>query len=207
MKKENAIRPAASEHFYEDFGNNLTRIQVLSEMLERKIQATDPEGKQLIELIRKYLASLWLGARDMLWALSHGNHTLGELVNRLGHIGIEIFRDESRAVFIIENKIKKPLDIIPPHYCLNILILFKELMLACSEYPAIPLIRLRAENTMVGEVIFSLMNTAEYSLQEHLEKKLDLVNLKKCAGRLRAFFSIDYSVDGIVICRLICNPL
>jgi hypothetical protein len=37
MKKESAIRPAASEHFYEDFGNNLTRIQVLSVMLERKI--------------------------------------------------------------------------------------------------------------------------------------------------------------------------
>ena len=95
---------------------------------------------------------------------------------------------------------------VPPHYCLNILIMFKEMMLACSEYPEIPLIRLRAENTIAGEVILSLINTAEYSLQEHLEKKLDLVNLKKCAGRLQAFFSIDYSVDEIVICRLIFNP-
>ena len=68
----------------------------------------------------------------MLWALGHGNHTLGELVNRLGHIGIEIFKDESRAVFIIENKITKPVDIVPPHYCLNILIMFKEMMLACA---------------------------------------------------------------------------
>lgn len=206
MKKEKVIRSEASEDFYEDFGNNVTRIQVLSEMLQGKICSTDPEGKQLIEQIRKYLASLWLGVRDMLWALGPGNHTIGELVTRLGHIGIEIFKDDSRAVFILENKITKPVDIVPPHYCLNILIMFKEMMLACAQYPDISFIRIKAENTVAGEVILSLMNTAEYSLQQHLENKLDLVYLKKCAGRLQAFFSIDYAVDEIVICRLIFNP-
>jgi len=68
MKKENTIRLGIAEDFYEDFGNNLTRLQVLSEILERKTREGDVEGKQLIGQIKDYLASLWLGIRDMLWA-------------------------------------------------------------------------------------------------------------------------------------------
>ena len=206
MKKENTIRLGIAEDFYEDFGNNLTRLQVLSEILERKTREEDVEGKQLIGQIKDYLASLWLGIRDMLWALSDTHHTVGGLVTRISQLSMEIFRDNVPSVLFLENKISNPDHVLPPHYCLNILIIFKELMQACSKYPGVSFIRLKAENTMTGEIILSLLDTADYELQQYLENKLDILHIKKCAGRLGALFSIDYSVDEILICRLIFIP-
>ena len=205
MKKENIIGQATAEDFYEDFGNNFTRIQILSEILERKINPDDLEKKQLICQIRHFQGSLWLGFRDMLWALNDGNHTLNELITRLNHIGMEIFKDDVHSVFSLDNKITKPDYILPLHYSLNILIIFKEVVLAFSKYADISVIRMTAENTSTGEIIISLLRTAGCAMHQHLENKLDLFYIEKCARRLQAKFSIDHSLDDVIVCRLVFN--
>ena len=205
MKKENIIGPVTAEDFYEDFGNSLTRIQILSEILERKITPDDLERKQLIHQIRDYQASLWLGFRDMLWTLNDGNHTLTELITRLNHIGMEIFKDDVNSVFSLNNKITKPDYILPSHYCLNILIIFKEVVLACSKYDDVSVIRITAENTGTDEIILSLLNTSGCAMHPRLEYKLDLLHIEKCARRMQASLYIDHSGDDKIVCRLIFN--
>jgi nitrate/nitrite-specific signal transduction histidine kinase len=206
MMKKTARSYEASEEFFEDFGNHLTRIQVLSEILDRKIRPTDPEGKKLIRQIRNSLSVLWLGGRDMLWALSHTAHTLEELVSRISQIGLELFKENSAVVFTLENKISRPGYIVPPGYCLNILIIFKEIMIACSKYPEASFIRMKVENKVTGEVTLSLQTTSAYSLQQHLKNKLDLLHIEKCARRFQGLFTISNSSGEFAICRLVFNP-
>jgi signal transduction histidine kinase len=130
MKREEKlkIRQQTAEDFHDDLGNKLTRITVLSEILNAKIGKEEADQRGIVDQIKQNAASLYNGTKDLLWALDPKSDNLYETLNHIREIGIEVFHDvpvdfEFAAVDEDIQLIKLPME-----YSRNITMIFKELL-------------------------------------------------------------------------------
>lgn len=130
MKREEKlkIRQQTAEDFHDDLGNKLTRITVLSDILDAKLAKDEPEQKKLVLQIKQNASALYNGTRDILWAMDPKSDNLYEVLNHIKETGIEIFEDthvEFRFDGISEELAAVKL---PMEYSRNITMIFKELL-------------------------------------------------------------------------------
>jgi signal transduction histidine kinase/ligand-binding sensor domain-containing protein len=130
MKREEKlkIRQQTAEDFHDDLGNKLTRITVLSDILDAKLEKDKTEQKKLVLQIKQNAAALYNGTRDILWAMDPKSDNLYEVLNHIKETGIEIFED-THIDFTFEG-ISDELTAIklPMEYSRNITMIFKELL-------------------------------------------------------------------------------
>lgn len=122
------IRQQTAEDFHDELGNKLTRITVLSEILDTKMNGTQTDQKKLLEQIRQNAALLYNGTKDVLWALNPQSDNLYEILNHIKDFGNELFMDtaidfEFTGIDESLNKVKLPME-----YSRNIPMIFKELL-------------------------------------------------------------------------------
>lgn len=122
------IRQQTAEDFHDELGNKLTRITVLSEILDTKMDQTQCDQKKLLEQIKQNAASLYNGTKDILWALDPQSDNLYEILNHIKDFGNELFLDtqvtfEFTGIEEGLNEIKLPME-----YSRNIPMIFKELL-------------------------------------------------------------------------------
>lgn len=122
------IRQQTAEDFHDELGNKLTRITVLSDILDTKMDQTQADQKKLLEQIRQNAASLYNGTKDILWALDPRSDNLFEILNHIRDFGIELFLDtpvefEFNGIDESLNQVKLPME-----YSRNIPMIFKELL-------------------------------------------------------------------------------
>ncbi|SDD81905.1 Two component regulator propeller [Mucilaginibacter pineti] len=122
------IRQQTAEDFHDDLGNKLTRISILSEILNAKIDKDKADQRGLVEQIKQNAAALYNGTKDILWALDPKSDNLYETLVHIKEIGIELFQDmpvNFKFEGIDQNlrQIKLPME-----YSRNITMIFKELL-------------------------------------------------------------------------------
>ncbi|MGN6639786.1 MAG: ligand-binding sensor domain-containing protein [Mucilaginibacter sp.] len=122
------IRQQTAEDFHDELGNKLTRITVLSDILDTKMDQTQIDQKKLLEQIRQNAASLYNGTKDILWALDPRSDNLFEILNHIRDFGNELFLDtpvefEFNGIDESLNQVKLPME-----YSRNIPMIFKELL-------------------------------------------------------------------------------
>ena len=122
------IRQQTAEDFHDELGNKLTRITVLSEILDTKMDNSQSDQKKLLEQIKQNAASLYNGTKDILWALDPQSDNLYEILNHIRDFGKELFLDtpvefEFKGIDEALNGIKLPME-----YSRNIPMIFKELL-------------------------------------------------------------------------------
>lgn len=93
LKEQEKIRKQTAEDFHDDIGNKLTRINVLSELLDKKVDGTEKEQKELIRLIRENAGLLYTGTKDILWALDPQSDNLFEILVHIKNFGIDLFQN------------------------------------------------------------------------------------------------------------------
>lgn len=93
IKEQEKIRKQTAEDFHDDIGNKLTRINVLSEILDKKVNDDQPEQKELIRLIRENAGLLYTGTKDILWALDPQSDNLFEILMHIKGFGIDLFQN------------------------------------------------------------------------------------------------------------------
>jgi ligand-binding sensor domain-containing protein/anti-sigma regulatory factor (Ser/Thr protein kinase) len=130
MKREEKlkIRQQTAEDFHDDLGNKLTRITVLSDILDAKMDPDKVEQKKLVSQIKQNAAALYNGTRDILWAMDPKSDNLYEVLNHIKETGIEIFQDTPvnfafEGINDDQTAIKLPME-----YSRNITVIFKELL-------------------------------------------------------------------------------
>jgi signal transduction histidine kinase len=130
MKRDESlkIRQQTAEDFHDELGNKLTRITVLSEILDTKMDESQADQKKLLEQIKQNAASLYNGTRDILWALDPQSENLNEILNHIRDFGKELFLDtpvefEFNGIDESLTQVKLPIA-----YSRNILMIFKELL-------------------------------------------------------------------------------
>ena len=128
MKQEEKIkiRQQTAEDFHDDLGNKLTRISILSEILNAKIDQHKTDQRGLVDQIKQNAAALYNGTKDILWALDPKSDNLYETLIHIKEIGIELFQD--MPVKFKFDGIDEGLQLIklPMEYSRNITMIFKE---------------------------------------------------------------------------------
>lgn len=125
-EEQDKIRQRTAEDFHDEIGNKLTRINILTNILTRKIKPDVEDAERIIRQIQENTAALYSGTRDIIWSLSPSNDNLYELLNHIRDFGEELFRD-TEIQFHFEDvpedwrQIHVPIDI-----SRNLIMIFKE---------------------------------------------------------------------------------
>jgi signal transduction histidine kinase len=127
IEQEN-VRRQTAEDFHDDLGNKLTRVNMLSELLDKKIPGELSEQKKIIRQIREGVSEMYSGTKNILWALNPKNDQLGEIISEVKLFGESLFDHTTTSFTTLPypgdlNKIKLPLG-----YSHNMILIFKELI-------------------------------------------------------------------------------
>ncbi|WP_293302157.1 two-component regulator propeller domain-containing protein [Pedobacter sp. UBA4863] len=93
LQEQAKIRKQTAEDFHDDIGNKLTRINVLSEILDKKINEQQADQKKLIRMIKENAGFLYTGTKDVLWALDPKSDNFYEIMQHIRDFGIDLFQD------------------------------------------------------------------------------------------------------------------
>ena len=119
------IRKQTAEDFHDDIGNKLTRISVLSEVLDSMTDEKDQEKRIIIQKIKTNVNELYNGTKDILWSLNPQNDTLGDLLTHIKEFGSEMFA-ETTVRFEAYIEVDDGARNLPLEMSRNILMIFKE---------------------------------------------------------------------------------
>lgn len=89
-QEQQRVQQKTAEDLHDDLGNKITRIALLTDVLQSKL-STDEENKKLIRQVKENVQALYVGTKDIIWALSPDNNSLGDMLARIGAFGNELF--------------------------------------------------------------------------------------------------------------------
>jgi signal transduction histidine kinase/ligand-binding sensor domain-containing protein len=189
------IRQQTAEDFHDDLGNKLTRITVLSEMLNVKIDKDKPDQQKLVEQIKQNAASLYNGTKDILWALDPKSDNLYETLKHIEEIGQELFRDT--AINFNNEAINEDFAVVKltMEYNRNITMIFKELMNNVLKHADAKAVSLKATRGEKNEMCITLTDDGKGFDAEQTAKGHGLKNVKTRAGRINGDLLVT-SVPG-----------
>ncbi|MBS1533175.1 MAG: hypothetical protein JSU01_22945 [Bacteroidetes bacterium] len=121
------VRRQTAEDLHDDIGNKLTRIVVLTDMLDRKATDQNKDVKSIIGQIRESAASLYSGAKDVLWALDPQSDDLHQILSRIKNFAIDLFSNTDVNVIFDDFDVFYSRSL-PLEFSRNITMIFKELL-------------------------------------------------------------------------------
>ena len=126
-EEQDKVRHRVAEDFHDELGNKLTRISVLTEVLQAKLNGTTPEINKIIGQMRENSAALYSGTKDILWSLHPESDNLYEILKRLSDFGTELFED-TETEFAVQGLDEETLNRyrLPMDYSRNLMMIFKE---------------------------------------------------------------------------------
>ena len=197
MKREERLkaRQQTAEDFHDDLGNKLTRISILTDILNMKLNGEHQEEKQLIHQIKENASSLYRGTKDILWALDPKSDNLYEILSHISEFGMELFQDT--AIEFNYEGITEQLTntMLPMEYSRNISMIFKEALNNSLRHAEAHHVFLKVSD-LEKSIVISLKDDGNGFDQEHAHKGLGLNNIYLRAKRLGA---------GLDVCSAIGN--
>lgn len=88
------IQQRTSEDLHDDLGNKITRLSLLTDILQTKMNPDDDQNK-LMSQIRENIQGLYMGTKDIIWALAPNHNSLADAMHRINSFGSELFQDSS----------------------------------------------------------------------------------------------------------------
>ncbi|RYY32065.1 MAG: hypothetical protein EOP46_19830 [Sphingobacteriaceae bacterium] len=198
IKKEEKIkiRQQTAEDFHDDLGNKLTRITVLSEMLNVKIAKDKPDQQKLVEQIKQNATALYNGTKDILWALDPKSDNLYETLKYIEELGIEQFRDmgiifRNEGISDDFKQVKLTME-----YNRNITMIFKELMNNVLKHADARLVTLKAGRPNKNDIVITLSDDGKGFESGQPAKGHGLKNVKTRAQRINGELMVYSIVNG-----------
>jgi ligand-binding sensor domain-containing protein/signal transduction histidine kinase len=190
-KEQNKIRKQTSEDFHDDIGNKLTRINVLSEILDKKLDKDQVEQKELIRLIKENAGLLYTGTKDILWALNPQSNNLFEMLVHINDFGIDLFQNtgikfEMDGIMSGYQKIQLPME-----FNRNFTLIFKEILNNVLKH------------AKSNEVLVMVVQTPQHTIDvitidngvgfdtKTVEKGSGLNNIQTRCKRIKAIFKLN----------------
>jgi ligand-binding sensor domain-containing protein/signal transduction histidine kinase len=93
VEEQEKVRRRTAEDFHDEIGNKLTRIALLTDILQRKMPNVDTDLNNLVQQIKDNALQLYAGARDIIWSLNPGSDNLHEVLNRIRDFGQDLFAE------------------------------------------------------------------------------------------------------------------
>ncbi len=189
------IRLRTAEDFHDEVGNKLTRINVLTNVLQSKLGDVSADTKRILTQIQENAMQLYGGTRDILWSLQPANDNLYEIVHRIRDLGNELFQDTDVEFNFYGTdeawkKYKLPMDV-----SRNLTMIFKEALNNCLKYSEAKHVKLEANVTAGHNVDIQLSDDGKGFSLPHVKKGHGIDNMNVRAGRLGGKLYIDSNTD------------
>ena len=127
LEEQVKIRKQTAEDFHDDLGNKLTRINVLSDILYKKVDVNLTDQRKIIGQIKENADELFTGSKHILWALDPDNDRLSEVLTHAKEFGIDLFLNTAISFTSDLTGDKFEEIILPMGYGRHITLILKEL--------------------------------------------------------------------------------
>ncbi len=196
------IRQQTAEDFHDELGNKLTRITVLSEILDTKMDQGQVDQKKLLEQIKQNASSLYNGTKDILWALDPQSDNLYEILNHIKDFGNELFLDtpvefEFNGIDESLNEIKLPME-----YSRNIPMIFKELLNNILKHAHATHVGLTLDAITVDDIQLTLCDNGCGFVQNELHKGQGINNMMMRTKRIGGDINISSEKGAGTVVKL-----
>jgi ligand-binding sensor domain-containing protein/signal transduction histidine kinase len=205
LKKEEEfkIRKRTSEDLHDEIGNKLTRISVLSDILQTQTQA--PESKKILLQMKENIAALYSGTRDILWSLQPESDNLQEIIKRLGEFGKELFQETSILFDFRDCTGETGRQRLPSDVNLNILLIFKEGMTNILKHSACKKVLFQVSVNDANQWVFILQDDGIGFDLETVKKGHGIDNIQLRSRRIGGKVDIDPGNRKGTVIRLLVN--
>jgi ligand-binding sensor domain-containing protein/signal transduction histidine kinase len=126
QEEQEKVRRRTAEDFHDEIGNKLTRIALLTDILQRKMPDVDADLGNLVQQIKENALQLYAGARDIIWSLNPGSDNLHEVLSRIRDFGQDLFAETDIAFHFegIDDAFRQVS--LPMDHSRNLIMIFKE---------------------------------------------------------------------------------
>jgi signal transduction histidine kinase len=128
LAENERVRKLAAQDLHDEFGNRLTRISLLTELIKARLNGHGTEVSDLLSKISDNSNQLYQGTKDFIWSINPEHDSLYEVAVRLKDFGDDLF-DKTAVSFQATgiNDQLKPV-ILPMGDSRHLILLFKEAM-------------------------------------------------------------------------------
>ncbi|WP_234734054.1 ligand-binding sensor domain-containing protein [Tellurirhabdus bombi] len=98
LAENERVRKMAAQDLHDEFGNTITRISMLTEIIKAQLNGHAEEIKPLLAKISDNSNRLYQGTRDFIWSIDPEHDNLYEIAIRLKDFGDDIF-DKTGVLF------------------------------------------------------------------------------------------------------------
>lgn len=205
------IQERTSEDLHDDLGNKITRLALLTDVLYTKISGNESDQLKLIKQIKENIQGLYMGTKDIIWALSPNNYSMAEAINRIQQYGIELFLEtqisfSSKPVDDGFNDIKPPFE-----FSRNLIMICKEALhniLKHSEAKNASIEFIKPDPKDHYSFIILIKDDGKGIDIEKINKGNGLENMNKRIARLNGKIELDHHLPTgtVIIVRLKIPP-
>lgn len=190
QEEQEKIKQRTSEDFHDELGNKLTRISLLADILQKKVEPGDTEKAGLISQIKDNVQSLYTGTKDVIWSLSPGSDNLLEILQRIEQFGAGLFHDSAidfsmEGLTEIDPETKLPID-----YSRNIIMIFKELLNNCLRHAKATKVLISVQPADNDQLLIIQQDNGMGYNQNTVKKGNGLNNIQRRAERIGAELEI-----------------
>ncbi len=128
LEENERVRKLAAQDLHDEFGNTLTRISLLTELIKTRTRTADEDINSLLTKISDNTSRMYQGTKDFIWSINPEHDSFHEVAIRLKDFGDDAF-DKTGITFQV-NGIDDSLKTIrlPMGVSRHIVLLFKEAM-------------------------------------------------------------------------------
>lgn len=196
LEEQAFVRRQTAEDFHDDLGNKLTRINLLSELLDKKITQDKTDEKVLIRHIRASVDELYSGTKNILWALNPDNDNLYDVYELIVNFGRELFSSSDISYQVSDNdpaykKIRLPLGT-----GRNIILICKELLHNILQHSGAKNVTLAIGITSYKQICITISDNGRgFGKEQLVPTGNGLRNMQNRAKRLNGKLDIDSNIN------------
>lgn len=192
QNEQEHVRRQTAEDFHDDFGNKLTRINMLSEILAKNIPQHNEKERKIIQQIQQSASEMYAGTKDILWALNPDNDNLSEVVSAIQLFAENLFMSTGFTLhFNVRDQLPGFSSIkLPLGNSRNITLIFKELFNNILRHSQGDTVTFTAEITSDKQISFKVTDNGNGFDTGHVFAGNGIRNMKNRAKKLNATLSI-----------------
>ncbi len=147
IEENERVRKLAAQDLHDEFGNGLTRIAVLTELIKHKLDSDVTDARYLLGKINDNAQRLYQGTKDFVWTINPEHDNLYEIALRLKDFGDDVF-EKTNTQFNVSGIIESYESItFPMGASRHLIMIFKEAMSNTLKYADAPQTHLSFEST------------------------------------------------------------
>lgn len=122
------MRRRVAEDFHDQVGNQLASITVLVQLIQAKLDTSNPEIEELLGKLGQFTKTLFTGTKDFIWSIDPKSDNVNEMLIYIRDFGEELFEYSGVNFHVETNNAFDAKLKLPVGWSRHVVFIFKEAM-------------------------------------------------------------------------------